>query len=161
MYETMITSFLSAEMPVKDEKALHTQSTAELEMQVEVPPKHWNSWLKIEKQCFTWAQQVPTLILACWPFARKDTNTCSLPRIRTPTVLLSDRKTGCRGVGLWLLQPHRRTLAPASSKHWPPDLFKVSLQHNHTCPHYIVTSFIIHTWNAAISTETGIYLPKY
>lgn len=84
-----------------------------------------NCW----KLIFTWAQQEPTLNFACWPCAKNDTNTRSLPRTRTPTDLLKDRKIGCRAVEVRLrpLQLHRRTLAPAWSKHWPPDLFKDSL----------------------------------
>lgn len=81
------------------------------------------------KETRTGGQQEPTLIFACWPLARKVTNTLFRPKARTPTLLLRGRKMGCSGVGRdpAVLQHQRHILAPFSSKHNPPDLFRFSL----------------------------------
>lgn len=89
------------------------------------------------KETRTGGQQEPTLIFACWPLARKVTNTLFRPRARTPTFLLRDRKMGCSGVGMdpAALQHQRHILAPFSSKHKPPDLFRFSLKHRNMNEH--------------------------
>lgn len=84
---------------------------------------------KKKKEILTRGQQEPTLIFACWPLARKETNTLFRPRTRTPILLFRHRKMGCREVGMGpdVLQHQRHILAPSSSKHRPPDLFMFSL----------------------------------
>lgn len=82
--------------------------------------------------------QLPTLNLACCPEARNDTNTNCCPRTRTPIFLLSDRKSGLRGVGVsaWSVQLQVLILLPLSSRLRPPQASILNLLHRKQEQHH-------------------------
>lgn len=95
---------------------------------------------------FLTSSQLPTLNLACCPEARNDTNTNCCPRTRTPIFLLSDRKSGLRGVGVWAwsVQLHDLILLPPSSRLRPPQASILNLLHSKQEPRsYVIYIFAV------------------